>query len=90
MANITYYISASYIGEGLSGTNFLLFHTECNNPTYQITYNVDIVITSSSLADGLALTLDDSITTLHLYPVSEDCPLGCGYNYSINLYNLAS
>ena len=85
MANITYFISASHIGAGLEDSNFLLFHTECNNPDNQITYSGSNIIPSSSLAEGLTLTLDSSITTLHLYPISEGCPLGCGYNYSINL-----
>lgn len=85
MATITYYISASYIGGGLQDTSFLLFHTECGKAANVITYSGSQTITSQSLAQGLALTLDESITTLYLSPISADCPLGCGYQYSINL-----
>lgn len=85
MALITYYISASYIGEGLNNTQFYLYHTQCGVSSSLIEYSGSNLITSSSLLEGLVLQLDDSITSLHLQPISQDCPLGCGYEYSINL-----
>lgn len=85
MADITHYISASYIGTALENKNFLIFHTECNNPSFLVEVGGSTVISSASLASGLTLTLDDSISTLYLFPISSDCPLGCGYNYVLNL-----
>lgn len=80
MANITYYISASYIGTALEDSNFLLYHTECDNNDYLIS-----TISSSSLSTGISFVVSDSIEKVYLVPLSSECPLGCGYNYSITL-----
>lgn len=85
MATNTYYISASYIGAGLQGAVFNLFHTQCGLASNLIEYSGSNLISSSSLAQGLELQLDENITTLFLSPISSDCPLGCGYNYILNL-----
>jgi hypothetical protein len=85
MATTTYYISASYIGQGLQDSNFFLFHTVCGVAANLIEYSGSTVISSASLSDGLVLELDNSISQLFLFPLSQDCPLGCGYDYSLTL-----
>ena len=88
MATRTHFISASYIGTGLQGGTFNIYHTECGIGSNLIQYSGSTTITSSSLAEGLVLTLDESITALYLtpaFPISLECPLGCGYEYVLNL-----
>lgn len=81
----TYYISASYIGEAMEGQNFLIYHTECGNDDYLVNVGGTNIITSASLAEGIAIELDQSIQTLYLLPLAEECPLGCVYDYSLDL-----
>lgn len=85
MANVTYYISASYIGTALEGSNFFLYHTECGVFENLIDISGSYTISSSSLASGITFTISDSIEKVFLLPLSEDCPLGCGYNYTLTL-----
>lgn len=85
MANVTYYISASYIGTALEGTEFFLYHTECGVFKNLIDIEGSYIIPSSSLANGISFTISDSIEKVYLLPLSLDCPLGCGYNYTITL-----
>lgn len=88
MAYTRHYISASYIGTGLQDGAFNIYHTECGKYDNLISYSGSFDIPSSSLAQGIVLNLDDSITTLYLTPAitsSLDCPLGCGYEYVLNL-----
>ena len=88
MAFTRHYISASYIGTGLQDGAFNIYHTECGKYDNLISYSGSFDIPSSSLAQGIVLNLDDSITTLYLTPAitsSLDCPLGCGYEYVLNL-----
>jgi hypothetical protein len=85
MANVTYYISASYIGTALEGAEFYLYHTECDVFDNLIDIEGSYIITSSSLATGITFTISDSIEKVYLLPLSPDCPLGCGYNYTITL-----
>ena len=85
MANVTYYISASYIGTALEGTEFFLYHTECDVFENLIEVNGSYSIPSSSLSTGITFTISDSIEKVYLLPLSADCPLGCGYNYTLIL-----
>lgn len=80
-----YNISASYIGEAMENQNFLIYHTECNGDGYLVQSGSTTIFSSASLASGIQLTLDEGIQTLYLVPLAPECPLGCGYNYSIDL-----
>lgn len=85
MADVIRNISASYIGAGLQDANFIIFHTQCGNPDTIVQVSGSDTVSSSSLAAGLSLSLDESINTLYLVPISSDCPLGCNYDYSLTL-----
>lgn len=65
--------------------NFLIYHTECNGEGYLVSSGSTSVFSSASLSNGLQLTLDEGVQTLYLVPLAPDCPLGCGYNYTLDL-----
>lgn len=85
MANVNRFISASYIGAGLEDANFIIYHTKCGVVDNIVQVAGSNTVSSASLADGVTITVDESITSIYLLPISTDCPLGCNYDYVATL-----
>ena len=82
MATIEYNISASYIGEALGASSYIIYAGECGVST-----NIVATATSSSLSQGITISLDSNVEKIYLVPVlddplSSDCLLGCGNSWS--------
>lgn len=85
MADVSYHISASYIGAALENQNFFIYHTDCTDENNLVAIGGQVLIPSASLATGLTVVVDETVEKLYLVPLSEECPLGCGYDYYITL-----
>lgn len=82
MANIQYYISASFIGSGLGNSSYTLYEEVCGDPTRVIT-----TVTRDQLEIGFPISVSESIEKVYLVPLLDDpssrnCILGCNNSWS--------
>lgn len=79
MANVTYHISASRIGDALGDSSYIIYQGECG-----IGANIVAQPTKTELEQGISISVDESVSKIYLVPLiteglSNDCILGC-YN----------
>lgn len=87
MATLNYNISASIVGDGFETDSlFQFFYDNCleadnlaSNTSGDNTFN------KTQITSGVTLVVPDSAEFLYLVPLSNDCPLGCNYDYKITL-----
>jgi hypothetical protein len=82
VANVEYYISASYIGDGLGNSSYILYKNNCNDPSNLITS-----VTKSELELGFRIEVEESVEKLYLIPglddpLARDCILGCNNTWA--------
>lgn len=87
MSALNYNISASLIGDGFENlSSFQFYYDDCQNPDNLVENTSGTnTFSKSDIIAGQTLVIPDTAQFLYLLPLSNECPLGCNYDYKITL-----